>query len=266
MSAPGGSAHAAHAVRRSGASAAVPTFKVLLIGDSAVGKSCIVGRAAGSDAARLADVGPTVGVDMRVVNVPLSPPVRLQVWDTAGQERYKSIAKQYYRGAQGVVVVYDVARRASFHAVRNWLANVLASSEPVTVALVGNKADLPPDERDVLLEEGEALAAELRVPFFETSALTGVGVDALFASVATRLREASGGSAAASSRRLPVGDGGGGDGAPGKAPGAAAGDDGAAALQRRVASVNMEDVEARGVKLHEQHEAAAARRRACGCG
>lgn len=240
----------------SGSDSVRKTFKVLILGDSSVGKTCLIVRAVGGTTANSVggELAPTVGVDMRQITVPLpgQAPVKLQVWDTAGQERFRSIARQYFRGAHGVIVVYDVTRRNSFVAVRSWLTTVLSAAEPdCVVVVVGNKADVAVEDRAVLKEEGEALCAELGgLPFIETSAVTGLGVDEVFAQVASKLREAPKISTANSTRNTSSSD----DSAPRSA----------SSLQRRVEAVDMDDITARGIKLHEERKAA--QRRSCSCG
>ena len=159
--------------------------KLLLIGDSGVGKSCLLpllrrpvhGVVHHHHRHRLQgqDRGP--GGQAR----------SLQIWDTAGQERFRTITSAYYRGAMGVLLTYDVTDRRSFENVRNWMANVKEyASERVDVALVGNKDDCEDGDRVVARSEGEALARSFGVPFFETSAKSGDGVDAAFMGVAER--------------------------------------------------------------------------------
>lgn len=158
--------------------------KLLLIGDSGVGKSCLLLRF--SDDQFTASFITTIGIDFKVKTVDLEGKrVKLQIWDTAGQERFRTITSAYYRGAMGILLTYDVTDRRSFENVRNWMANVKEhASERVDVALVGNKDDCDDGERVVARSEGEALARWFDVPFFETSAKSGDGVDAAFMGVA----------------------------------------------------------------------------------
>lgn len=111
--------------------------------------------------------------------------IKLQIWDTAGQERFRTITSAYYRGATGILLVYDVTDATSFANVRSWLRNVEQhANEGVARVLVGNKADAPESRRAVSREAGQALADEIGVPFFETSAKSGANVDEAFKTLA----------------------------------------------------------------------------------
>ncbi|XP_029969426.1 ras and EF-hand domain-containing protein isoform X2 [Salarias fasciatus] len=150
-------------------------FKVVLVGNSSVGKTSLLrsfceGRFLPSTTA-------TVGIDYSVKTLTLdNMQVAMQLWDTAGQERYRSITKQFFRKADGVVVMYDVTVVESFKAVRPWLANVQeAAGEGIPILLLGNKMDMD-EAREVSFKEAEQLAYENRVMFFEVSAYTGRNV------------------------------------------------------------------------------------------
>ncbi|XP_034435005.1 ras and EF-hand domain-containing protein isoform X1 [Hippoglossus hippoglossus] len=150
-------------------------FKVVLVGNSSVGKTSLLrsfceGRFHPATTA-------TVGIDYSVKTLTLdNMQVAMQLWDTAGQERYRSITKQFFRKADGVVVMYDVTVQESFSAVRPWLINVQeAAGEGVPVLLIGNKMDMD-GEREVSFKEAEQLAYENKVMFFEVSAYTGKNV------------------------------------------------------------------------------------------
>ncbi|XP_071358550.1 EF-hand calcium-binding domain-containing protein 4B isoform X2 [Trachinotus anak] len=150
-------------------------FKVVLVGNSSVGKTSLLrsfceGRFLPSTTA-------TVGIDYSVKTLTLdNMQVAMQLWDTAGQERYRSITKQFFRKADGVVVMYDVTVEESFGAVRPWLTNVQeAAGEGIPILLLGNKMDMDGD-REVSFKEAEQLAYENKVMFFEVSAYTGKNV------------------------------------------------------------------------------------------
>lgn len=154
-------------------------FKYIIIGDTAVGKSCLLLQFA--DHRFRPDHDLTIGVEFgsRLVSV-ADKDIKLQIWDTAGQESFRSITRSYYRGAAGAILVYDVTRRESFTHLTNWLndASEYGNSD-MTIMLVGNKADLE-TRRTVSTEEGMKFAAEHNLLFLETSAKTGMNVDASF--------------------------------------------------------------------------------------
>ncbi|XP_061571223.1 EF-hand calcium-binding domain-containing protein 4B [Cololabis saira] len=163
-------------------------FKVVLVGNSSVGKTSLLrsfceGRFHPAATA-------TVGIDYSVKTLTLdNMQVAMQLWDTAGQERYRSITKQFFRKADGVVVMYDVTVQESFKAVKPWLLNVQeAAGEGVPVLLLGNKMDME-KEREVLLKDAERLASENKVMFFEVSAFTGKNVSESLSRLARVLME-----------------------------------------------------------------------------
>ncbi|XP_018938103.1 ras-related protein Rab-37-like isoform X1 [Cyprinus carpio] len=163
-------------------------FKVMLLGDSAVGKTCILVRF--KDGAFLGgNFIATVGIDFRnkVVTVD-NMKVKLQMWDTAGQERFRSVTHAYYRDAQALLLLYDITRKSSFDNIRAWLTEIYEyAQKDVVIMLLGNKSDMAA-ERVITHEEGEKLAKEYGVPFMETSAKTGVNVELAFHAIARELK------------------------------------------------------------------------------
>mmetsp|Transcript_75599 Transcript_75599/g.179659 ORF Transcript_75599/g.179659 Transcript_75599/m.179659 type:complete len:207 (+) Transcript_75599:70-690(+) len=161
--------------------------KLLLIGDSGVGKSCLLGRFTEDKWA--SNLAPTIGIDFRVKMMEFNGQrVKIQIWDTAGQERFHTITQQYYRNAMGVVMVYDVTNEASFENIRKWVAQVNTHGrEGADRVLVGNKADGAAGKRAVSKETGEALAEEYGVEFFETSAKEGKNVEEAFIALAKKV-------------------------------------------------------------------------------
>ncbi|CAM0905613.1 unnamed protein product [Alopecurus aequalis] len=117
-------------------------IKLLLIGDSGVGKSCLLLRF--SDDTFTTSFITTIGIDFKVRTVELDGRrVKLQIWDTAGQERFRTITTAYYRGAMGILLVYDVTDESSFNNIRNWIRNIEQhASDNVNKILVGNKVDM----------------------------------------------------------------------------------------------------------------------------
>ncbi|XP_077359816.1 ras-related protein Rab-26 isoform X1 [Festucalex cinctus] len=163
-------------------------FKVMLVGDSGVGKTCLLVRF--KDGAFLAgSFISTVGIDFRnkVMSID-AVKVKLQIWDTAGQERFRSVTHAYYRDAHALLLLYDVTNKASFDNIRAWLTEIHEyTQQDVVIMLLGNKADSNHD-RVVKREEGEKLAKEFGVPFMETSARSGLNVELAFTGVAKELK------------------------------------------------------------------------------
>ncbi|KAJ8283596.1 hypothetical protein COCON_G00024460 [Conger conger] len=166
-------------------------FKVMLVGDSGVGKTCLLVRF--KDGAFLAgSFISTVGIDFRnkVLNID-GVKVKLQIWDTAGQERFRSVTHAYYRDAHALLLLYDVTNKTSFDNIQAWLTEIHEyAQQDVVLMLLGNKADSA-HERVVKREEGEKLAKEFGVPFMETSAKSGLNVDLAFTAVAKELKHRS---------------------------------------------------------------------------
>ena len=154
-------------------------YKILIIGDSAVGKSCILLQF--SDNTFSENYVSTIGVDFKIRTMDVNgQSVKLQIWDTAGQERFQSITANYYRGSHAIAIVYDITSRDSFENVRKWVNDVDRLANPqVCKIIVGNKTDLE-EKRQVRREEGQAFADSLGVPFIETSAKNSYNVQELF--------------------------------------------------------------------------------------
>ncbi|XP_063048246.1 RAB3D, member RAS oncogene family, a [Engraulis encrasicolus] len=150
-------------------------FKLLLIGNSSVGKTSFLFRYA-DDSFTSAFVS-TVGIDFKVKTIYRNEKrVKLQIWDTAGQERYRTITTAYYRGAMGFILMYDITNQESFYAVQDWATQIKTYSwDNAQVVLVGNKCDLE-DDRLVPTEDGHRLASELGFQFFEASAKDNINV------------------------------------------------------------------------------------------
>ncbi|EER04157.1 Rab18 GTPase, putative [Perkinsus marinus ATCC 50983] len=155
-------------------------FKLLIIGDSGVGKSCLLLRFCDDEFndKQLA----TIGVDFKVKYLSLmGKRLKLAIWDTAGQERFRTLTSSYYRGAQGIVLVYDVTSRESFENLEYWLEEVrkYATSRSSVKMLVANKVD-EVNGGDVTRREGEKFAIEHDMLFIESSAKLKVGVKEIF--------------------------------------------------------------------------------------
>jgi Ras-related protein Rab-2A len=155
------------------------TFKYIIIGDSGVGKSCMLLQFTDKRFEALHDL--TIGVEFGARVIQLNhQEVKLQIWDTAGQESFRSITRSYYRGACGALLVFDVTQRETFDHVQGWLDDARANcNTPITVMLVGNKCDLE-SKRVVSKEEAQAFAKERDVVYIETSAKTAQNIDEAF--------------------------------------------------------------------------------------
>lgn len=179
-------------------------FKLVLIGDSGTGKSCLLLRFA--DDAFTDSYITTIGVDFRFKTIPVEEKtVKLQIWDTAGQERFRTITSAYYRGADGIILVYDICDRESFAHVDEWLNEVNRYvNENTCKILLGNKCDLEA-ERQVSTEEAKSKAQELGIAFVETSAKDSTNVEQAFRMMSAELmkkREKLSGQASSQGRSI----------------------------------------------------------------
>lgn len=188
-------------------------IKLLLIGDSGVGKSCCLLRF--SEDSFTPSFITTIGIDFKIRTIELDGKrVKLQIWDTAGQERFRTITTAYYRGAMGILLVYDVTDERSFNSefrlfrvaidinetsanlfiftledIRTWFSNVEQhASEGVHKMLIGNKCDWE-EKRAVSTEQGQQLANELGIPFLEVSAKNNINVEKAFYSLASDIKK-----------------------------------------------------------------------------
>ncbi|CAL4061781.1 unnamed protein product, partial [Meganyctiphanes norvegica] len=194
------------------------TYKVLVIGDVNVGKTCLVHRFC--DERYYDTYISTVGIDFKqkIVNLD-GVPIKLQIWDTAGEERFRTLTTAYYRGAQGIVLVYDVTNLDSFNHLSYWLRNIEENASPEVVkVLAGNKCEVNTHQRAVDKERGQKVILEsFDIPFFEVSCRGDVNVQDTFLTLARLIRD----------------------------------------LRQRRASLFEERERAAGVKLEEQQKAAA---------
>ncbi|KIL58935.1 hypothetical protein M378DRAFT_170027 [Amanita muscaria Koide BX008] len=164
--------------------------KLLLIGNASVGKSSLLLRFSDEQWLPEDEASATIGVDFRVHKMEVNGRrVKLSIWDTAGQERFRTITSSYYRGAQGVIVVYDVTSRETFDSLTRWYAELdTYISTPVVKILVGNKVDKE-YSRQVSTAEGEAYAKKMDSLFVESSAKTAVGVEETFRELVKKILE-----------------------------------------------------------------------------
>lgn len=174
------------AVQRSGQHEML--FKMLIIGDSGVGKSSLMLRFTDNMFTE-AFLG-TIGVDFKIKMVDIQgTKARLQIWDTAGQERFRTITSSYYRGAQGIIVVFDVTSPESFSNVQKWIQEIERyGTDGVIILLVGNKTDLV-DERKVSRTDAEEFAVQFGLLYLETSAKSSHNVNETFEHLAGLIHE-----------------------------------------------------------------------------
>ncbi|KAF2364824.1 Small GTP-binding protein domain [Trinorchestia longiramus] len=165
------------------------TYKILVIGDVNVGKTCLVHRFC--DERYYDTYISTVGIDFKqkIVNLD-GVPVRLQIWDTAGEERFRTLTTAYYRGAQGIVLMYDITNTDSFDHLSYWLRNIEENASPeVAKILAANKCEVFPHHRLVEKERGERLADCYGMQFYEVSCRSDINVQETFRSLARAVRD-----------------------------------------------------------------------------
>jgi Ras-related protein Rab-1A len=162
-------------------------FKLLLIGDSGVGKSCLLLRFA--DDTYTESYISTIGVDFKIRTIDLDgKTIKLQIWDTAGQERFRTITSSYYRGAHGIIIVYDCTDQDSFNNVKQWLEEIdRYACDNVNKLLVGNKADLE-NKKAVDFNAAKEYASQLGIPILETSAKNAMNVEQAFMTMAAQIK------------------------------------------------------------------------------
>ena len=155
------------------------SYKILFLGETQVGKTSLIVRYSDND---FQEGGlPTLGVDLKYKYIEIDKKnIRLDLWDTAGEERFRSITKSYYSGADGIIFVFDLGNPKSFKTLKTWIEDTKNKVKPnIEFVLAANKSDLK-DKRVVQKEEIEKFSSQYDIPFFETSAKTGDGIDEMF--------------------------------------------------------------------------------------
>ncbi|MBN3297763.1 ras-related protein Rab-43 [Amia ocellicauda] len=168
-------------------------FKIVLIGDAGVGKTCVVQRF--KTGIFVERQGNTIGVDFTMKTMDIQGKrVKLQIWDTAGQERFRTITQSYYRSANGAIIAYDISKRGSFNSVPRWIEDVKKyAGSNIVQLLIGNKSDLT-EMREVPFEDAQTMAGQLDVvDAIETSAKDSSNVEEAFVKMATELMLRHGG-------------------------------------------------------------------------
>ena len=165
-------------------------YKVLLLGDSSVGKTCFLLRYCDKSfqEAHLS----TIGLDYRLKSMKLKngKNIKLQIWDTAGQDRFRAITKNYYKGANGILLIYDVTNIQTFENVKNWISQIREEANPnVVIYLVGNKIDLEKETKVIPTIDGQNMADEYKLLFKEASAKEGINVNEIFQELVEKIDE-----------------------------------------------------------------------------
>ncbi|PWA63090.1 RAB GTPase [Artemisia annua] len=161
-------------------------FKVVLIGDSAVGKSQLLARFARNEFS--ADSKATIGVEFQTKTLVIDQKMcKAQIWDTAGQERYRAVTSAYYRGAVGAMLVFDITKRPTFDHMTRWLEELRGHADKnIVIMLIGNKSDLA-HTRAVPVEDAQEFAERENLCFMETSALEATNVESAFLTALTEI-------------------------------------------------------------------------------
>ncbi len=163
-------------------------FKILLIGDSGVGKTSLIMRFTKNIFNE--DFLNSIGVDFKSKDLNVEgKKIKLQIWDTAGQERYNAVNKNLFQKVQGVIIMYDITNRVSFENINKWLYLLSQNVSDKAKILVGSKLDLSEEKRIVTEEEGQNLADKNNMPFYETSSKTGENVEKIFFTLAQNIYE-----------------------------------------------------------------------------
>ena len=154
-------------------------IKVILIGDSGVGKTNIMSKFLKNQF--MENSKATVGVEFgSKLFIHENHKIKAQIWDTAGQEKYKAITGAYYKGSKGALVIYDITRKETFDNIEKWVNDLKTAGDPkITIIIIGNKSDLA-DKRQITKEEGEEKAKSFGCAFLETSAFNGENIDKAF--------------------------------------------------------------------------------------
>lgn len=182
-------------------------FKVLLLGDSTVGKTCFLMRFTENTFQEIHMS--TIGLDYRFKKMPVddNKEATVQIWDTAGQDRFRAITKNYYKGAHGIILIYDVTNQKSFENVRNWVTQIRENaSEKAIIYIVGNKID-DKQNKVVTKEEGEKMAKEFDLKFFEASAKEDINIAPTFEALVKDIYKVNGNSAEGANGKLVGGNG-----------------------------------------------------------
>jgi len=161
-------------------------YKLLFLGETSVGKTSILLRYTDDT---FNSFLPTVGVDVRYKYIKYeNKKIRLDIWDTAGQERFKNIAKNYFRGSNGIILVFDISNKESFNKLKFWLTDCKENIDPETELVIAeNKIDIEEEQRVVSKEVIKEFGEKYNIEVFPTSAKTGEGIDKVFSHLISKL-------------------------------------------------------------------------------
>ena len=161
-------------------------YKMVLLGDTSVGKTCIVRRLVRDQFLEFQE--PTIGSAFTTKTIFTDThPVNFEIWDTAGQERYRSLAPMYYRGAKVALVIYDITNDDSLYGAKSWVQELKARGDPdLIIAIVGNKTDMNAS-RKISYEEVRGYAIENEISFYESSAKTNINIQEMFVDIAKKI-------------------------------------------------------------------------------
>ena len=163
-------------------------FKILVLGDSSVGKTSLITRYT-EGFFQLTHVA-TLGIDFKVKFVTLdSKKIKVELWDTAGQERFRSLSKNYFKGAHGFIFIYDVTKEKTFEGVKSWITQAKSTThlESYQMIIVGNKCDCSEDEREIMIDELKEEAKKNNCEYIETSAKEDINVKEMFNTLISNL-------------------------------------------------------------------------------
>ena len=164
-------------------------YKILILGDSTVGKTCFLTRY--TDNTFQEEYLASIGMDYKIKSYEKEDgnSIKLYIWDTAGQDRFRSITRNYYKGADGIILIYDITNEESFNNVKHWINSIKEEApDKVVIILVGNKVD-DEENRKIKKENGEKISQEFKLPFFECSAKADINVNSAFEALIKKLIE-----------------------------------------------------------------------------